>query len=134
MQADVRAAGMGERVTFLGETSHADALDVVRGARFVVVPSLSYETFGRIAVEAYACGTPVLASRIGALAETVAEGATGLLFAPGDEHDLAGAARRLWAGDTEALTRQARERYDEVYAPEIVHERLVAIYQGLVRT
>ncbi|MDQ4024892.1 MAG: glycosyltransferase [Actinomycetota bacterium] len=132
MRAEAATAGLGDRVTFLGETSHDAALDAIRGARFVVVPSLWYETFGRIPVEAYACGTPVLASRIGALAETVVEGETGLLFAPGDEQDLARAARRLWAGDTAALTGRARAHYDEVYAPEVVHEQLVRFYEALV--
>lgn len=133
VRAEVAEAGLGDRVTLLGETSHAAALDVIRGARFVVFPSLWYETFGRIAVEAYACGTPVLASRIGALAETVVEGETGLLFAPGDERDLAAAARRLWKDDTAALTRRARAHYEEAYAPEVVHERLVRFYEDLLR-
>ncbi|MFN2588114.1 MAG: glycosyltransferase [Actinomycetota bacterium] len=131
VRAEIERGGLADRVTLLGETSHGAALDVIRSARFVVVPSLSYETFGRIAVEAYACGTPVLASRIGALAETVVEGETGLLVAPGDERELEAAARRLWDDDTAALTRRARAHYDAVYDPPIVHEQLVALYREI---
>ncbi|MDQ3916520.1 MAG: glycosyltransferase [Actinomycetota bacterium] len=133
LRIETDRTGLADRVTFLGETSHEQALEVIRTARFVVMPSLSYETFGRIPVEAYACGSPVLASRIGALAETVVDGETGLLFTPGDEHELAAAARRLWEGDTAALTRRARAHYETVYAPEVVHEQLVAFYEELVR-
>lgn len=74
------------------------------GARIVVVPSLWDETFGLVAAEAMAHGKPVVAARIGALADTVVDGETGLLFKPGDVDDLARQLRRLW--DDPALCRQ----------------------------
>ncbi|MDQ3982934.1 MAG: glycosyltransferase, partial [Actinomycetota bacterium] len=133
LRAEVRQSEIEDRVTFLGHTSHADALAAIERARFVVVPSLSYETFGRTAVEAYASGAPVLASRIGALAETVVEGETGLLFEPGDPAGLAAGARLLWARTegTSEMAAHARARYESVYAPEIVHEQLVRLYAEL---
>lgn len=129
-RTEARRLGLGGRVTFLGETTHGAALEAIATAVFVVIPSLSYETFGRTAVEAYACGTPVLASRTGALAETVVEGSTGLLFEPGDEGALAAAARRL-APEAAELGPQARAHYDATYEPSLVHEQLVRLYRDL---
>ncbi len=81
----------------------AELAQVYRGARALVVPSLWFETFAIVAAEAMAHGVPVIASRIGALRDTVREGETGLHFAPGDAHDLARQMRRIW--DDPALCR-----------------------------
>jgi glycosyltransferase involved in cell wall biosynthesis len=51
--------------------------------------SIAYETFGLVVIEAFDCGTPAIVSRIGALAELVRDGETGLLFEPGNPRDLA---------------------------------------------
>ncbi|MGC4252733.1 MAG: glycosyltransferase family 4 protein [Sphingobium sp.] len=69
---------------------------VYRGARALAVPSLWFETFAIVAAEAMAHGVPVVASRIGALNDTVREGKTGLHFNPGDAADLARQLRRIW--------------------------------------
>ena len=67
----------------------------MRRAAYLVMPSLSYEATPRALVEAFAHGLPVIASRLGALAELVEPGRNGLLFEPGSARDL---ARRLaWA-------------------------------------
>ena len=66
-------------------------------ARFLVCPSTWYESFGLIIVEAFATGLPVIASDLGALAELIQVGVTGLLFRPGDAGDLMVKVR--WALD-----------------------------------
>lgn len=86
-------------------TANAEQLAAFyRGARFLVVPSLWFETFAIVAAEAMAHGVPVIAARIGALRDTVREGETGLHFTPGDPVDLAATMRRLW--DDPALCRR----------------------------
>ncbi|MCE7798411.1 glycosyltransferase family 4 protein [Sphingobium sufflavum] len=86
-------------------TSGPDALaEVYLGALALVVPSLWFETFAIVAAEAMAHGVPVIASRIGALRDTVREGVTGLHFEPGNPTDLAQQMRRLW--DDPALCRK----------------------------
>ena len=52
-------------------------------AEFLIHPSIVYESFGRSIIEAYACGTPVIASRLGAMTDLAQEEATGRLFNPG---------------------------------------------------
>jgi glycosyltransferase involved in cell wall biosynthesis len=83
------------RVRYLGDAGHADAQARMRRAAYLVMPSLSYEETPRALVEAFAHGLPVIASRLGTLAELVEPGRNGLLFEPGSARDL---ARRLaWA-------------------------------------
>ena len=83
------------RVRLLGRVGPAEVQERMRGAAYLVMPSLAYEATPRPLVEAFANGLPVLASRLGALAELVEPGRNGLLFAPGSARDL---ARRLaWA-------------------------------------
>ncbi|HEX2171475.1 MAG TPA: glycosyltransferase [Dehalococcoidia bacterium] len=70
--------GIADRVTFLGPVDHDRLPALYRAADVCVVPSY-YESFGLVAVEALACGTPVIASRVGGLIGTVADGETGFL-------------------------------------------------------
>jgi glycosyltransferase involved in cell wall biosynthesis len=79
----------------LGRVGRAEVQERMRTAAYLVLPSLSYEALPRPLVEAFANGLPVIASRIGRLAEIVEPGRNGLLFEPGSARDL---ARRLaWA-------------------------------------
>ena len=95
------------------------------GAGVALVPSRSQETFGLAAAEAMAAGVPVVASRIGALGELVAD--EGALVAPGDARALAAAARARF-GDTVAAER-GLARVRAVAAPEAVAPALAAVYE-----
>lgn len=112
--------------------------DAVRGemsrAAALVLPSVWYENFPRTLVEAFGCGLPVIASRIGALAELVEDGVTGLLFNPGDSGDLASKLR--WASDNpDKMTQMgmaARAKYEAHYTAAKNYEQLVDIYQDAI--
>ncbi|HEV7301955.1 MAG TPA: glycosyltransferase [Tepidisphaeraceae bacterium] len=78
----------GLNVEALGSKPLAETYDLIGRATVLVFPSEWYETFGRVAIEAYAKGTPVVAADIGAIAEVVDDGRTGLRFRPGDATDL----------------------------------------------
>lgn len=117
-------------VEWLGRRKAAETLELMQGARVLVFPSEWYETFGRVAIEAFACGTPVIAARIGAVAELVEDGRTGLTFTPGDADDLADKVRRIGA-DGEAYARMrlsARAEYESRYTAERNYRLLTAIY------
>jgi glycosyltransferase involved in cell wall biosynthesis len=96
-----RAEGLGERIRFTGFLDSGELRRTVAGAAALVLPSL-YEGFGLPALEAMACGRPVLAARAGALPEVCGEAA--LYCDPRDPDDIAGALRRL-AGDGELASR-----------------------------
>jgi D-inositol-3-phosphate glycosyltransferase len=100
----VDALGLRDVVTLMDPVPRADLPDLYRTADAVVVPSYS-ESFGLVAVEAQACGTPVVASRVGGLTTAVGEG--GLLVDGHDPRDFAAAIERL-VTDRSAHTRMAR--------------------------
>lgn len=121
-------------VEWLGHKSAADVLDLMGQAKVVIVPSTWYETFGRVVMEAFARGTPVISSSIGALAELVDDGQTGLLFEPGDTAGLAARMRRLWSQpDLLAGMRiNARRVFEERYTAAANYESLMHIYQAAI--
>jgi glycosyltransferase involved in cell wall biosynthesis len=106
-------------VEFRGTVSPDEVLALLRHARALVVPSTWHEGAGRVVLEAYATGVPVLASRVGALPETVQDEVTGLLLPPVDIEAWAQAAQRLL--DDSESTRMGDAAWDlwnARYGPE----------------
>jgi len=101
LEALVASLGLGERVVFAGLVDDADLPALYGGATAVVLPSLE-EGFGLPALEAMACGAPVVASRRGALPEVVAD--AGVLVDPEDESALAAALARVLGSADERVS------------------------------
>jgi glycosyltransferase involved in cell wall biosynthesis len=118
-------------IVFLGQVPNAQALELMKSARLLVFPSEWYEGFPRVIVEAFAAGTPVIASRLGSMAELIRDGDNGLLFTPGDPLDLAAKVSWLWSHHREAeeMGRRARLEFEEKYTPEKNYQVLMHIYQ-----
>jgi len=127
LAAELRLQG----VEFTGQMERPDALAVMRSARAVILPSVWYEVFPRIVCEAYSLGVPVVASRIGALAEVVTDEVTGLHFDVGSPESLADALRTLWSSPELAgrLGAAAREMFDVHLSPQSTTARLLEIYE-----
>lgn len=100
-------------------------------AAWLALPSLWYEAFPRVLVEAYAHGLPVIAGRLGALAELIDDGVTGLLFEPGSGPDFARCIAWAEAHPERmlAMGRTARRRYEKSYTPETNYRQLMSIYR-----
>jgi glycosyltransferase involved in cell wall biosynthesis len=120
-------------IEWLGRQPMKEVHRLMGEAMFLVFPSKWYETFGRVAVEAFAKKTPVIASNIGAIAELVESGKTGLHFRPGDAEDLA--AQVEWAlVNPKELTRMAKEaraEFENKYTAERNYELLMQIYESV---
>lgn len=103
-------------------------------ASYLVLPSVCYEGFPRTLVEAFASGVPVIASRLGSMAELVADGRTGLLFNPGDAADFA--AKLQWADahpqEMARMGAAARAEYESRYSPEQNYRELISIYERAI--
>jgi glycosyltransferase involved in cell wall biosynthesis len=121
-------------IEFVGTQGRQAVLKAISSADFLIMPSVCYETFGLAIAEAYACGTPVLASRIGSLNELVEEGVTGRKFIPGNAADLATTARAMLA-DEVALRRMraaARAYFETHLTEEQNFTQLMQIYSDVI--
>lgn len=118
-------------VSLLGALGPEDVRHRMLRAQALVLPSIWFENFPRTIVEAFAAGLPVIASRIGALAELIEHGTTGLLFEPGNAADLA--KQLAWAeanpGAMSNMGKQARVRYEQQFSPDSNYRQLIQIYE-----
>lgn len=131
IDASARIAG----AAIMATSSREELISFYRSCRFLVVPSLWFETFAIVAAEAMAQGVPVLASDIGALRDTVTEAEAGLHFPMGDAAALAKLMIRL--RDDDDLTRElgsgARQRVQQVFNPEAHFQRLLSAYDSALK-
>lgn len=119
------------RIELLGARSHEEILRLMGAARFLILPSECYEGFPMTVVEAYSRATPVIASKIGSLAEVIEDGVTGFHFPAGDDKALASVVNQRYADRDkfEVLRRSARHCFLKRYAPEPNLKALLKIYQ-----
>lgn len=104
--------GISDRVTFLPPQSRAELVRVYRAADVVAVPSYS-ESFGLVAVEAQACGTPVAAAAVGGLPVAVRDGVTGALVDGHDTDDWARTLGQLFANNPATRSSAARSHAEQ---------------------
>ena len=129
IQAIAQAEGVADRVVLRGPLPNLEVPRVLRSAD-VVVCFPWYEPFGIVAIEAMACGRPVLAAAVGGLAETVVPGTTGILVAPRDPEGLARAADSILQNETECarMGEAGRRRAVKLYDWRHVVDRMLEVY------
>jgi glycosyltransferase involved in cell wall biosynthesis len=119
------------RIECLGRRPVREVYELMGKAAFLVFPSELYETFGLVVAESFAKGTPVIASKIGAIAELVDHGRTGLHFRPSDPEDLA--AQINWVlehpSELDRMSREARAEFETKFTAERNYQALMRIYQ-----
>jgi glycosyltransferase involved in cell wall biosynthesis len=125
------AAARNPAIEFVGRVERKQVFALLGKCAFLVFPSEWYETFGLVAIEAYAKGKPVIASRLGAMAGIGEDHHTGLQFEPGDVQDLA--EKIQWAAghasEMLAYGRNARNAYWEKFSAKKNYTELMAIYE-----
>ena len=102
----------------------------MRAAAFLVMPSVWYEGFPMTIAESFACGTPVICSKLGAMQEIVEHQRTGLHFTPDDAADLQRQVEYAASHPTEmaAMGKAARREYELHYTAQTNYEMLMNIY------
>jgi glycosyltransferase involved in cell wall biosynthesis len=120
-------------IEFTGMQNRSFVLETISNAELLIVPSEWYEGFPMVVAESFACGTPVLASRIGSLDELIADGVTGRKFTAADSQWLAGAVRAALA-DKAGLARMrgnARAYFDAHLTEQANYRQLMNIYSDV---
>lgn len=123
--------GIGDMVAFLGKRDQDSLNDYYASAQAVIMPS-HYESFGMVALEAMACGTPVIASEVGGLAFLVKDEETGFHVPDRDPDALCDRLQRIITEPAlrQKLGSQAAE-YAKAYAWPLIAERLVKVYESV---
>jgi len=133
LQTMCDALGVDQSVVFLGKRDQ-DKLPYYYSAAEVVVMPSHYESFGMVALEAMACGTPVIASEVGGLAYLVRDGETGFTI-PAEEPETLCEKLSWLLNDSElhqTMSQRAVE-YAQDYAWEKIAKQIVEVYDGLVK-
>lgn len=132
-EREALVAAAPPNVEFRGAVDPGEVPDLLRAARALVLPSICYEGAPRTVVEAYAAGVPVLGSRLGAIADVVEEGRTGMLARPGAAGEWMAAAERLLI-DEESV-RMGGSAYDtwrHSFSPEVNADLLEHLYNRVM--
>ncbi len=122
---------LSEKVKFCGYLTREALQEKIKNSLFVVVPSITYETFGLSALEANALGKPVVASNLGALPEIVIDKETGILFKAGDSRDLAEKISVMLVSGDSKKGERAKEIAETKYNKENYWRELEKIYENI---
>ncbi|KAA3656531.1 MAG: glycosyltransferase family 1 protein [Calditrichaeota bacterium] len=146
----LKIAGSGPMIESIATRLHADHMthielqgfvnsrtrtELLARTRFLVVPSTWYEGMPTVVLEAFAAGIPVLASRIGSLAEMIDDGVNGCLFEPMHEPDLCEKARALYddVDKLKAIGQAAKKTFEQNYTPQQGYTSLMNLYQKVLQ-
>lgn len=129
-----KAAKRVHGLEWVGRQPRDQVLTMMKNARALIFPSVWYEGFPMVIVEAYAVGLPVISSNLGSMSSLVDHGRTGLRFRPGDPQDLATQAKWALAHSTELdrMRREARAEFEDNYTAERNYRLLMKTYQTVV--
>jgi N-acetyl-alpha-D-glucosaminyl L-malate synthase BshA len=133
IEALVKSLGLTDHVRFGGE--RGDLVEILQGSDVFLLPSET-ESFGLAALEAMACGVPVVASDVGGVSEVVTDGETGFLAAVGDVAGMAGHVRRLLSDETlrRRISQAARHRAETCFQLAPALDRYEAVYWRVLGT
>lgn len=121
-------------ILFLGPRNKQQVYQLIDEAAALIFPSVWYETFGMVVIEAFSRGLPVIASDLGNMKNLVRDGVNGLSFKVGDDQDLSAKVRifqHLDPDEKEGFRQRARESWEANYSPEKNSQELLQLYASL---
>ena len=122
-------------IIFTGQMGKKEVSEYMKKCRAFICPSIWYEGAPLTIIEAFATGTPVIASRLGSMAESIIDGYNGLHFTAGDADDLRKKIE-LFIKETEQHSmfyKNARQTYQEKYHEDIHYNAVLKIYENAIR-
>jgi glycosyltransferase involved in cell wall biosynthesis len=126
-----RAINERLNVEFVGRQPRAAIFEIINQSLLMVVPSICFEGFPMVVLEAYSCGTPVVASNIGSLAEVIEDGVTGRLFEAGSSDALRSLLLdESFIGKAAELGRSCLQKFESTYTESINRQQLESIYRS----
>jgi glycosyltransferase involved in cell wall biosynthesis len=129
--------GYLSNVTFTGKMPREEVLELMKDCRALIFPSIWYEGLPMTIIEAFATGTPVIASSLGAMEEMIEHGKNGFLFESGNALQLAAAIQHfneLTATRDYSMYENARKSYLDQYHPEKCYDAIMAMYHHLIHS
>jgi len=123
-----------KNISFIGQMEKQLVKEYMKRCKALICPSIWYEGTPLTIIEAFAAGTPVIASRLGSMAETVSDGFNGLLFTAGDADDL---AKKVCifikeTRDSAMFYQNARQTYLEKYHEDVHYSAILKIYENAI--
>jgi len=119
---------LGDTIEYVGEVGHADKVELLMGARALIFPIDWEEPFGLVVIEAMACGTPVIATRRGAVPEIVEHGRTGVIVDKYRDMEDPAVLELADSLDPDVLRREVEERF----SPEHMVANYIAAYEATI--
>lgn len=125
-----------DAVEFFGNVQHDKAIAIAARSSIVLIPSRGTEGFSLVAAEAAFLGKPTVGTTVGGLPETVKDGVTGLLVAPGNLHSMADAIERLLKTPElrRSMGQQARERATRKFSVDRFANKVASLYTEIWNT
>ncbi len=123
-----------KNIEFVGFKSGGELEQIIRNARFTIIPSIWYDNLPNTALESFKYAKPVLASNIGSLPELIVDGHNGYLFEPGSAEELAEKIRLLDSADrVREMGNNSYCRFEEKFMAEKHYEALMAVFQSVAQ-
>lgn len=125
-----------KQVELLGRKPRTETLQLIKDAHTLIFPSQWYEGMPMTIIEAFACGTPVIATRLGAMQTIIEHERTGLHFQTGSPSDLATQVKRLWSQPEwgQRLGMAGRQMFEQQYTADENYGQLLRIYDAAMST
>lgn len=122
-------------IEFTGFKSGVELENIIKNARFTLIPSIWYDNLPNTALESFQYSKPVIASNIGSLPELVQDGVNGYLFTAGDAGALCEKIKLLDDGNTvETMGKNSREVLEQKFAPNTHYETLMKLFESVTAT